>query len=157
RRLPSDLQRVDERLCQLKLLFGHLDVLYPAHERPAVTYLVGEEQGFEPKHTAGGTDRNEVGLGYQDEPPDADPTSILHRSQQHRIRLLGVALGHHDVALLEEPRIDIVELDEVLDVDRAARRGAHRFDLVAVEHHHSLIGLVATAQIVVPDLPLFGG
>jgi hypothetical protein len=51
---------------------------------------------------------------------------LLHRLQQQLVRLGAFGLGRDVVGAIEEERIDLVELDEILDLDRLGALRAPR-------------------------------
>ena len=58
-------------------------------------------------------------------------------------------VGDEVVRLLEVQRVDLVEVDELLDLDRVAPLRAQRLDLVVLDHHVlALRDLVAADDLV---------
>jgi hypothetical protein len=94
-------------------------------------------------------------LRPQDEPADADPTGRLHRPVEQHVRLGRLErLGDRVVGLLEEHRVDVGEVDEVLDVDRPAALRPRAVDLFAREQHDvARVGLHAANDVLPADLP----
>jgi hypothetical protein len=96
-----------------------------------------------------------VRLRPKNESPDPGAPRPLHRADQQDIRLLSTVLRSNDVALLEVDRIDVVQVDEVLDVDRSAPLGLDGSDLVIHEKNdRPVIAFGASQQVFVRD-PLF--
>ena len=98
-----------------------------------------------------------MGLRPQHEPPDADASALLQRAQQQLVGLLRSTRRHHVVGLLEIDRVDVLETDELLEVDHAARRRSDPLDLLRLEEDVRLrFDLVAPDEILVRHLH-FGG
>ena len=81
-----------------------------------------------------------------------------HGLDEQRVGLAGTRLGHHVVGVLVVDGIDLVEVDELLDVDRVRGLGVERGQLVGVDHHVlARRDLVALDDLVVGHfLVLFG-
>ena len=66
--------------------------------------------------------------------PIATRSTILHRGEQQLVRLLaGLAVGSQPVGALVVDRVDLVEGDEVVDLDRLRRCRAQRAQLFPLE------------------------
>ena len=92
-------------------------------------------------------------LRPKNESSDPGAPRPLHRAKQQDVRLLGSALRSNDVALLEVDRIDVAQVDEVLDVDRSAPLWLDGPDLVAREKNdRSVIAFDASQEVFVGDL-----
>ncbi len=59
----------------------------------------------------------------------------LHRLGQQRVRLDRRLVGGEVVGGVVEDRVDVGQIDELLDVDRAHRFGVERRQLVVVDQH----------------------
>src|SRR5262249_6449331 len=71
---------------------------------------------------------------------------------QQRVRLLASLVGDEVVRLLEVERVDLVEVDELLDVDLVAALGTERVDLRLLHDHVlALRDLVAALDVVGGD------
>jgi hypothetical protein len=80
--------------------------------------------------------------------------SVLHDRGQQGVRLLRpVAVRREVIRPLEEQRVDVLERDEVLDVDRLGARRMQIVELVLLEDHHlAPRGLVRLPDALVLDL-----
>src|SRR6185503_17576999 len=92
----------------------------------------------------------------QHEQSDRDHAGGLHRPQKEHVRLLGGATRRRDVVrLLEEDRVDLRELDELLDLDGAAALRPDELELlVAHRHEVSRRQRVAADDVARADLML---
>ena len=76
---------------------------------------------------------------------------------EQRVGLLGALVGAQVVGVLEVDGVDLVEVDEVLDLDRAGLLGVELGQLVAAQRHVLVGGeLVALDDVVVGDLLAVG-
>ena len=66
-----------------------------------------------------GADRGDVLLVAHHEPADGHLVRRLHRPRQQHVRLRGL-VGSHDVRRVEVHRVDLVEVDELLEVDASS-------------------------------------
>ena len=77
--------------------------------------------------------------------------------QQQVIGLRAATVGDHVVGLVEVDPVDFLQLDEVLDLDRARELGRDRRELVVLDDDVALRGdLVAAHDFVVGDLLVVG-
>ena len=90
------------------------------------SHLVAEVERLERDRPAGRAHGHEMGLRPQHEPTDADAARPLQCPQQQRVWLRGVAPRGEVIGLLEVHRVDVVELDEVLQLDRPCSARAWR-------------------------------
>ena len=67
--------------------------------------------------------------------PIATLLSDCHRVDEQRVRLLAALVGHEVVRLLEVERIDVVEVDELLDLDLVTALRLERLDLRRLDDH----------------------
>ena len=81
--------------------------------------LVVEEHRLHHQDVAGRADRDELLLGAQHDAGDGDLVGLLHRPQQEPVRLRRALVGDEVVRVVVVDGVDLVEVDEVLDVDRA--------------------------------------
>ncbi len=134
RRLPRHGETVDQLVRDAQFTVGDLraggDV-----EFLGVADLVVEVQRLEHDHVVGDAERGEILLRTHDEARDRDALAALHRGPQERVRLLGPLLRNDVVRLLEVDRVDLGQLDEVLDVDRACLPRLDGREFLGGEHH----------------------
>src|SRR4051794_31894191 len=127
RRIPVDAQRLHQRDRRVELRLGRLaaaagvDVLGRAD-------LVVEAHRRERQHAVADAHEHEVLLRAHHEPPERGAVRALHDLHQQLVRAqvaLGLADGREEVRVVEVDGVDLVDVDERLDVDRArlARRG----------------------------------
>jgi hypothetical protein len=96
-------------------------------------------------------------LGAHDETGDADLLRLLHRRGQQLVRLGRRLVGHEVVTRVVEQRVDVDEVDELLDVDRAHRFGVQCGELVVADGDVLTGGeLVALDDVLVGDIALVG-
>ena len=116
-------------------------------------HLVGEAHRLEHERAVDRTDRDQRLLRPEHEAPDRDLPELLHHVGEEAVGLGVVLVGNEVVRLLEEDRVDVGEVDEVLDLDLAGRLRLERGDLLGLDHH-VLAGLelVALHDPVVRDL-----
>ena len=75
------------------------------------------------------------------------------RLAEQRVGLGAGLLGDEVVGLLEHHRVDLVEVDELLDVDRARGLHGHGVEVLVREHHVAvLLDLVALHDVLEGDL-----
>ena len=111
-------------------------------------------QGEDVVHRA---DRGQMLLVAEHEAGDRDLARLLHRLHEQRVGARGALVGTEVVGLLEVDRVDVVEIDEVLDLDRAGPLRVELGELVAAQDH-VLVGrvLVALDDLLVGDLLAVG-
>jgi hypothetical protein len=67
--------------------------------------------------------------------------------------LVAPVVGHEVVGVVVEDRVDLLEVDEVLDVDGAGPLGVERLELLRRDDHVAVLReLVALHDVVVGDL-----
>ena len=123
-----------------------------------ISDLVAEEHRLDGQHLLHRSDRHEVRLGPQHEPPDPDPPRLAHRVVEQDVGL-GRLGRHRDrvVALVEGHGVDLLELDEILDVDRTAPSGADPLELLLRHRDElALVGLDASNDVLPRDRRLDG-
>src|SRR5439155_25235934 len=116
---------------------------------------VGIEHRVEDEHAVVRTHCREVLLRAHDELPDRDLVLLLESLAQERVRLAATAfrVGREVVGLLVEHRIDLVEVDEILDVDRVALLRLDRFELLGRELDElTLLELISLDELGALDL-----
>ena len=135
-RLEVGRQRLDQLPGHLQLPVRHLGVgAGQAVERLGRHDLVGEEQRLEAQHVAHRPDGGQVLLGPQHQPGDGHLVGVLHRLEEQRVGLRRPLLRHQVVGPLVVDRVDLVEVDEVLDVDRPGGLGVERLELLRGDDH----------------------
>jgi hypothetical protein len=96
-------------------------------------------------------------LVAENESRDGDLARVLHGLDEEGVGALGALVGPEVVGLLEVDRVDVVEIDEVLDLDRAGLLGVQLGELVAAEHHVLVRRvLVSLHDLLVGDLLAVG-
>src|SRR4051794_34479158 len=115
-----------------------------------------EEHRGQRQQALADANRHQVLLRAQDEAPERGAVGALHDLDEQLVgapRALRLALGQQEVGVVEGDRVDVGEVDERLDVDRAglARRG--RGELLVAEHDLApVVELVAVADVLEADL-----
>ena len=86
--------------------------------------------------------------------PDRDLAQLVHHLDEQAVRLGRVLVGHEVVRLLEVERVDVGEVDEVLDLDRAGSPSACSAAISSLLDDDVLAGLdlVALHDLVGRDL-----
>jgi hypothetical protein len=147
-------QRIDQLLrhLDLALVDPHLVVREHAVEVVGLDDLVGEAHRGHSQHAVHRSDRRQVLLVSQHEARDRDLALLLHRLDEQRVSLLGAGVGTEVVGLVEVDRVDLVEIDEVLDLDRAGLLRVELLELLAGQHD-VLVGadLIALDDLLVGD------
>ena len=158
RRLEVRGQRVDQLLGHLELAVRGLEVLRLGHVVEVVGGhdLVVEDHRLHRQHVAGGgADRDELLLGAQHDARDRHLAGLAHRLEQQRVGLARALVGDEVVRVVVEDRVDVLEVDEVLDVDRARLLGRDRVELLGRDDDVALLGqLEALDDLLVGHLLL---
>ena len=131
---PSTGERLHELARHRALLLAELGVGL-GHEILHRHDLVGVAHRLDAQRAVDRTDRDQPLLAPHHDPPDRDLVERLHRVDQQRVRLLAALVGNEVVGLLEVERIDVVEVDELLDLDLVAALRAQRVDLRRLDDH----------------------
>ena len=128
------------------------------HELVGGHDLVGVAHRLDAERAVERPDRDEALLAAHHDAPDRDLVERLHRVDEQRVRLLAALVGHEVVGLLEVERVDVVEVDELLDLDLVAPLRAQRLDLARLDDHvlalrdleavHDLVGGHLVAGLV---------
>ena len=128
-------QRGDELASHVELLLGQLDVLEVGDlgDLGRLVDLVGVDHRRQHEGAVLRPDCAEVLLRAHHEAGDADLARLLHRLGEQRVGLRGGLVGRHVVGGVVEERIDVGEVDELLDVDRAAGFGVEGGELVVAD------------------------
>ena len=145
-------ERVDELLGHLDLALGHLRLVLVGHlvDRPRVDHLVVEDHGGHGHHVAGGPDRDEVLLLPDHHARDRDLVRLLHGAHQQAVGLGGAGAGREVIGVVEVDRVDLVQVHELLDLDRARLLGVQCLELLGLDHHVLVrADLVALDDVVV--------
>jgi hypothetical protein len=92
-------------------------------------------------------------LASEHEPADRHLLEVGHGVEQEPVGLGGAPVRRQVVGALEEDRVDLLQVDEVLDLDHPGGLGSEGVHLLLV-HHHVLTGrdLVALDDLLVGDL-----
>ena len=148
-RLDQLLRHVELALLGLRRLLGE-DVVAQVL---GLRHLVVEAHRRHRQDVVHRADRGEVLLVAKDEAGDRDLAGVAHRLDEQGVGLLGALVGAEVVGLLEVDGVDLVEVDEVLDLDRAGLLRVEVRELLA-RQGHVLVGgeLVALDDVVVGDL-----
>ena len=96
------------------------------HQLGGVVDLVGIDHRRHDQHAVLGAQGGQVLLRPHDEAGDGDLVLLLHGPGEQRVGLLGRLVGGHVVGRVVVDRVDLVEVDELLDVDAAAGLGVER-------------------------------
>src|SRR4051794_19117042 len=155
-RLPLAGQRLDELLGDRELavvglrLAGGVELV----DALGVDDLVGEDHRRHPEHVAvHGTDRDEALLLADDDAGDGDLARLAHRLQQQPVGLGATGAGREVVGVVVEQRVDRVEVDEVLDLDRPGLLRIERLELRRLDDDVAVRGdLIALDDLVVGHL-----
>ena len=137
RRLELGAEALDELAGHRHLLVGDLDV----GDRVELGDLLGRVELVRVDHrrehqpTVDRPDRGEVLLRAHHEAGDADLAALLHRALQQRVGLERGLVGRDEVGGVVEHRVDVGEVDELLDLDRARRLGVERGELLVGDEH----------------------
>ena len=161
-RLELAGQRLDQLLGDVDLALVGLDVLGGGDvvQAGGVDDLVGEEHRRHLEHVVVGQrpDRDEALLLADDDLGDRDAVGVAHRLQQQPVGLRAAGPGRQVVRVVVEDRVDLVEVDEVLDVDRLGLGRLDGVEFGGVDHHVAVRrDLIALDQILVGDLLPGGG
>ena len=85
---------------------------------------------------------------------DGDPAPVTHGRREELVRLLAARVGAEVVPVGEVEGIDAGERDELVDLDRGARRRGQRLELDVRERHVAVLGeLVASHQLAALEHP----
>ena len=80
-------------------------------------HFVGEAHRLEYERAVDRADRDQRLLRTEDETPDRDLPEFLHHVGEQAVGLGVFLVGNEVVRLLEEDRVDVGQVDEVLDLD----------------------------------------
>ena len=135
-------QRVDQLLGHLQLALGRLQVLGLRQVVEVVVRhdLVVEDHRLHHQQVTRRADRDERLLGADDDAGDRHLARRLHRVEQQPVRLGRALVRHEVVRVVVVDRVDVLEVDEVLDVDRARALGIERVELVGRDHDVAVLG-----------------
>src|SRR3954471_8720105 len=159
RRVPVLRHRLDQRGGPVEPVLGRLaaaagDVL----GRPQ---LVVEQHRGQREQAVADADRDEVLLRAHHEAPEGRAVGLLHHLDQQLVgapAALGLALRQQEVRVIEVGGVDVDEVDERLDVDRAGlARGGGREVLVGQHDLLPVVELVAVADVLEGDLLVLVG
>ena len=149
-------QRLDELVGDRELAIVDLDVLDGRDlvDRVGVDDLVGEDHRRHPERVvADRAHRDELLLGADDDGRDRDAARVAHGLEQQPVGLGAARPGREVVRVVVVDRVDVVERDEVLDLDRLRLLGIERLELARLDQHVA-IGreLIALDDVLVGHL-----
>ena len=147
-------ERRDERLGHRDFLVVDLDRIESLEfvDVGGIDHLVGIGERRHHEASLLGADRRGVLLVAHHEPADRHFPAGLHRSRQQHVGL-GRTVGGEVVGGVEVHRVDVDEVDELLEVDRLGGHRHERLELVRVDDDVATLGdLVALHDVVVADL-----
>ena len=129
-------QRFHQCLGHLHFLGADVDVVQHVElvDAANVDHLVGEHHGAHQQLAILGADGRHVLLVAHDESPDAHLAGLFHRLCQQHVRLGGL-VGSDDVRRVEVNRVDVHQIDELLEVDALGGRRDERFEFVGIDDH----------------------
>ena len=148
-------QRLDQLLGHGQLALGGLglgervELVDPVRRE----HLVAEQHRRQRHRVAGRPQRAQLLLGADHDPADGDLARLAHRLEQQPVGL-GPAGGRRQVVgVVVVDRVDLGEIDELLDVDRLGRLGVERVELLGLDQHVA-VGreLVALDDVLEGDL-----
>ena len=152
-------QRLDQLLGHLELALGQLAAVLGDHvvELLRRDHLVGEAHRRHRQHLAHRADRGQVLAVSEHEPRHRHLLRVGHRLDQQGVGLLGPLVGPQVVGVVEVDRVDLVEIDEVLDLDRPRLLGVELLELLPGQND-VLLGrdLIALDDLLVGDLLAVG-
>ena len=154
--LERSRERLDELLGDVELALGDVDVGRGRDLVDAVGLddLVGEEHRRHAQdvivHRAQGDERL---LGADDHPRDGDAAGLAHGLDEQPVGLCSAGPRREVIGVVVEDRVDLRELDEVLDLDGLGLLGLQRLELAGLDDHVA-VGreLEALDDLVVGDL-----
>ncbi len=106
-----------------------------------------------PEHVAHRAQRDELLLGADHDARDRHLAGLAHRLEQQPVGLGAARPGREVVGVVVEDRVDLGELDEVLDLDRLGLLRLQRLQLAGLDHDIAVgRDLVALDDVLVGDL-----
>jgi hypothetical protein len=153
-------ERLDELLGHAQLALAHVDAVHVLDtvELCRVVDLVGVHHGRHDQHPVLGSQRRQVLLGAHHEAGDRHLALLLHGALQEGVGLAGALVRRHVVRGVVEHGVDLREVDELLDVDRAGRLGVEGGQLVVANQDVlARRQLVALGDRLVGHLVTVGG
>ena len=113
-------QRLDQLLGHRQLALGGLGLVDGVELVEAVGRRTSSAKSIVAmrQHVARRADRDELLLGADDDARDRDLARLAHRVEQQPVGLGAAGAGREVVGVVVVDRVDLVEVDEVLDVDR---------------------------------------
>ena len=123
RRIERRRQRRDDLLGEIELGALHRRCCDGLVDLGVLVHILVDEERLQRERVAHGTDQAQLLLAGQDESPERRDTAVLHRSEQQDVRPprgFG-GCGDEVVRAVEVHRIDLADLDEAADLDRARR------------------------------------
>ena len=123
--------------------------------------LVVEEHRGQREQAVADADEHQVLLRPQHEAAERGALAAAHDLEQQLVGALGafaVARGQEEIGVVEVDRVDVLEVDEGLDLDRAGlARGGQRELLVGEHDLFAVVELVAVPDLLVGDLAVLVG
>ena len=147
-RVPLRDERGHELACDVQLLLADLGL--GALDLVLGRDLVCVEQRGQREAVTDGPDAHQLLLRTEHDAADADQLLLGERALEQRERPRGgIAIGPEPVGALELDRVDLVLVHELLELDRVARLGLHRLELLVGQRHVAALGdLVALHDLV---------
>src|SRR3954471_934458 len=154
--LPLAGERLDELLGDRQLAVVDLDLVRGIElvDALGIDDLVGEDHRGHPEDVAlHGADRDEVLLLADHDLGDRDLAALAHRLEQQPVRLRATGPGREVVRVVVHDRVDVREVDEVLDLDGLRLLRIERLELARLDDHVAVRpDLEALDDVLVRDL-----
>src|SRR5215212_3315070 len=134
--VPVGRKLLDHRHGAVDLFLGRL--LAAGGNRLDGPHFVGEAHGRERQSPVAHAHQRQVLLGAHHEPAEGGAIGLAHRLDKQAVcaqRALALAGGHEPVRVVEVERVDVAEVDEGLDVDRARLARLDGGELLVGDHH----------------------
>jgi hypothetical protein len=140
-------QRFHELTRHRALALGELHVLLVfGDEAVARHHFIRVAHRLDAEHAVDRPDGDESLLAADDDATDRNLVQRGHRVDEQLVRLHAALVGREVVRLFEVQRVDLVEVDEFLDLDRVAAFGLERLDLPRLHHHIPALGNLEPAH-----------
>ena len=123
-----------------------------------VADVVGEQHRRQRQRSVAVADDREVLLGAHHERAERGPLGLAHDLAEQTVgseRSVVVTGGDEEVRMIEVHRVDVGEVDELLDVDRSGLARLDRLELeIGDDHLIAVVQLVAVGDLLAGDLDL---